>query len=137
MSNIPNSALPRATADTDIESDAEAQVVAAARSIFRWLTDTARDNPKKAIGAGAAVLAGAALAASVPFIAPAKPKAKTTKRKAPAKKATRAKSARARGNGSTASANGASKPKARKPASRAKTAGTRKRSATAAGARAH
>ena len=135
MHTTASKVTPAATAD--IETDAEAQVVAAARSIFRWLTDTARDNPKKAIGAGAAVLAGAALAASVPFIAPAKPKAKTTKRKAPAKKAAKGASARARGNGSAASANGAGKPKARKTASRSRATGARKRSSAATGARAH
>ena len=120
MHTTASKVTPAATAD--IETDAEAQVVAAARSIFRWLTDTARDNPKKAIGAGAAVLAGAALAASVPFIAPAK-------------KAGKSASARTRGNG--ASANGATKPKARKTASRSRAAGTRKRSSAATGARAH
>jgi hypothetical protein len=106
MSFIPNDAMPHATVEALEHHDDERQ---GHRSIFRWLSDTARENPRKAMGAGALVLAGAALAASVPFISPAKPVVRP-KRRAPAKAAAKASSARSRANGG--GANG-SKPKTR------------------------
>jgi len=57
MSRIPNSAIPHAKA-----SEAETTT---GRSAFSQFTDTIRENPKTAIAAGAAVVAGATAAAVI------------------------------------------------------------------------
>lgn len=58
MSSIPNKAMPHAQAETDDQATADASSGA-----FSQLADKAREYPKTAIAAGAAVAAGVAAAA--------------------------------------------------------------------------
>jgi len=74
MSNIPNSAMPRANAPSDTqgkkESGGKAGGKAGGASIKKQagkIADKARDNPKTAIAAGA-VVAGAIAAAAIPLV---------------------------------------------------------------------
>jgi hypothetical protein len=128
MSYIPKNAMPHATIDA-LEEDDPAPGNGH-RSVFRWLSDTARENPKKAMGAGALVLAGAALAASVPFISPAKPK-----RKAAAKRAAKSSSTRSRASGGSADARSGGATDGSKPKARAKTGKASAKPKTAASAK--
>ena len=76
MSTIPNSAMPHAgsaeTADEGGETLTMARRAAdlaqSARTQAGKLVDLARDNPKTAIAAGAALAAGAAAAAAIPLV---------------------------------------------------------------------
>jgi len=76
MSTIPNSAMPHAgpaeTADEGGEtltiSRRAADLAQSARNQAGKLVDLARDNPKTAIAAGAALAAGAAAAAAIPLV---------------------------------------------------------------------
>ena len=65
MSHIPNSAIPHARAKEEPEE----------RSFAGGLRELVRDNPKTAIAAGAAVLAGAVAAAAIPLVKGARAKA--------------------------------------------------------------
>ena len=101
MSTIPSSATPQAGPAEDIEEGGEtltmarraADLAQTARTQAGRLVDLARDNPKTAIAAGAALAAGAAAAAAIPIVraqrrstanGSAAPKAETAK--APARK---------------------------------------------------
>jgi hypothetical protein len=65
MSNIPSSAMPHAQAhDEQTESGGFAE----------GLRELVRDNPKTAMAAGAAVLAGAVAAAAIPLVKGARAK---------------------------------------------------------------
>jgi len=115
MSTIPNSAMPHAGPAADAAATEEggetltmaqraADLAQTARTQAGKLVDLARDNPKTAIAAGAALAAGAAAAAAIPLVrakrrsaanGSAAPKAETAKaparkraapRKSPAKK---------------------------------------------------
>jgi hypothetical protein len=64
MSHIPNSAMPHAApADSGEETKSPSLSDRAGK-----LADKARENPKTAIAAGAAVLAGVAAAAAIPLV---------------------------------------------------------------------
>lgn len=67
MSHIPNSAMPHAkpSEETGNETDGNKKSVSARAA---KLKDKARENPKTAIAAGAAVLAGAVAAVAVPAV---------------------------------------------------------------------
>ncbi len=65
MSSIPNSAMPHARAPDEQEESG---------SFAGGLRDLVRDNPKTAIAAGAAVLAGAVAAAAIPLVKGARAK---------------------------------------------------------------
>ena len=64
MSSIPNSAMPHAQAKEPEESGGFAD----------GLRELVRDNPKTAMAAGAAVLAGAVAAAAIPLVKGARAK---------------------------------------------------------------
>jgi hypothetical protein len=64
MSSIPNSAMPHAQAHDEEEE----------RSFADGVRELVRDNPKTAIAAGAAVLAGAVAAAAIPLVKGARAK---------------------------------------------------------------
>jgi hypothetical protein len=65
MSSIPNSAMPHALAHDEPEESG---------SFAGDLRDLVRDNPKTAMAAGAAVLAGAVAAAAIPLVKGARAK---------------------------------------------------------------
>jgi hypothetical protein len=65
MSSIPNSAMPHAVARDEPEESG---------SFAGGLRGLVRDNPKTAIAAGAAVLAGAVAAAAIPLVKGARAK---------------------------------------------------------------
>jgi hypothetical protein len=65
MSSIPNSAMPHAQAHDEPEPKG---------SFADGVRDLVRDNPKTAIAAGAAVLAGAVAAAAIPLVKGARAK---------------------------------------------------------------
>jgi hypothetical protein len=104
MSTIPNSAMPHAGPSADSEEGGEtltmarraAELAQSARTQAGKLVDLARDNPKTAIAAGAALAAGAAAAAAIPLVrakrrganGAAAPKAQAETAKAPARKRT-------------------------------------------------
>ena len=72
MSHIPNSAMPHA-GGTSAEpaaqpSSTEEKSGTSLKERAGKLADTARANPKTAVAAGAAVLAGAVAAAAIPLI---------------------------------------------------------------------
>jgi len=68
MSSIPNSAMPHAQAKEPEESGGGIGDFAGG------LRDLVRDNPKTAMAAGAAVLAGAVAAAAIPLVKGARAK---------------------------------------------------------------
>ena len=76
MSTIPNSAMPHAGPTEEIEEGGEtltmarraADLAQSARTQAGKFVDLARDNPKTAIAAGAALAAGAAAAAAIPLV---------------------------------------------------------------------
>ncbi len=65
MSNIPNSAIPHAGPAAETETEAETGRSFSER--VAGLAELARDNPKTAIAAGAAVAAGVVAAAAIPL----------------------------------------------------------------------
>jgi hypothetical protein len=65
MSSIPNSAMPHAKAQDAPEESG---------GFAGGLRDLVRDNPKTALAAGAAVLAGAVAAAAIPLVKGARAK---------------------------------------------------------------
>lgn len=67
MSSIPNSAMPHARAQEEPEEGSVANFAGGLR-------DLVRDNPKTAMAAGAAVLAGAVAAAAIPLVKGARAK---------------------------------------------------------------
>ena len=67
MSSIPNSAMPHAVAREEPEESGVANFAGGLR-------DLVRDNPKTAMAAGAAVLAGAVAAAAIPLVKGARAK---------------------------------------------------------------
>ena len=72
MSSIPNSAMPHATESAiqpDVpEGEGGTTLMERATSLASSAADLARDNPKTAIAAGAALLAGAVAAAAIPAV---------------------------------------------------------------------
>jgi hypothetical protein len=68
MSSIPNSAMPHATAEPQQEQGASATLTERAGKIAGQAADYARENPKTAIAAGAALAAGAIAAAAIPLV---------------------------------------------------------------------
>ena len=76
MSTIPNSAMPHAGPSEETEEGGEtltmarraADLAQGARAQAGKLVDYARENPKTAIAAGAALAAGAAAAAAIPLV---------------------------------------------------------------------
>jgi len=73
MSSIPNSAMPHANAaslesDTAEEESFTATLKERAGKLATSATDLARENPKTAIAAGAALFAGAVVAAAIPAV---------------------------------------------------------------------
>ena len=76
MSTIPNSAMPHAGPAEDSDEGGEtltmaqraADLAQGARAQAGKLVDLARENPKTAIAAGAALAAGAAAAAAIPLV---------------------------------------------------------------------
>lgn len=64
MSRIPNSAIPHAQAETETEAETGRGFSARVAD----LAELARDNPKTAIAAGAAVAAGVVAAAAIPLV---------------------------------------------------------------------
>lgn len=64
MSHIPNSAMPHAKPSDENEKETKEKKTVSQRA--GKLKDKARENPKTAIAAGAAVLAGAVAAVAVP-----------------------------------------------------------------------
>jgi hypothetical protein len=65
MSHIPNSAMPHA-APAEPQQDQEGGATLAERA--GKIADYARENPKTAIAAGAALAAGAIAAAAIPLV---------------------------------------------------------------------
>ena len=94
MSSIPNSAMPHAApADDAPEGEGETMTLARrASGQANRLAGLARDNPRTAIAAGAAVAAGVAAAAAIPLVRAARRKGNgaaapaATPAKAPARK---------------------------------------------------
>ena len=76
MSTIPNSAMPHAIPSDETEDGGEtltmarraADLAQGARNQAGKLVDHARENPKTAIAAGAALFAGAVAAAAIPAV---------------------------------------------------------------------
>ncbi|HYE28826.1 MAG TPA: hypothetical protein VEA61_11435 [Allosphingosinicella sp.] len=69
MSHIPNSAMPHAgPAEPQQEQGGAATLSQRAGRIAGQAADYARDNPKTAIAAGAALAAGAIAAAAIPLV---------------------------------------------------------------------
>lgn len=72
MSSIPNSAMPHATESAiqpDVpEGEGGTTLKERAGKLASSAADLARDNPKTAIAAGAALLAGAVAAAAIPAV---------------------------------------------------------------------
>ena len=76
MSTIPNSAMPHAGPTEETEEGGEtltmarraADLAQAARTQAGKLVDLARENPKTAIAAGAAIAAGTAAAVAIPLV---------------------------------------------------------------------
>jgi hypothetical protein len=66
MSSIPNSAMPHAVARDEPEESGA--------GFAGGLRDLVRDNPRTAMAAGAAVLAGAVAAAAIPLVKGARAK---------------------------------------------------------------
>lgn len=66
MSHIPNSAMPHAAPSGETGTDQAKGASLSERA--GKLADKARENPKTAIAAGAAVLAGAVAAAAIPLV---------------------------------------------------------------------
>lgn len=65
MSRIPNSAIPHALA---AETETEAETGRTHSDRVAGLAELARDNPRTAIAAGAAVAAGVVAAAAIPLV---------------------------------------------------------------------
>lgn len=88
MSHIPNSAMPHAGPTAEAEQEGSQTLSDRAGRI----ADIARENPKTAIAAGAALLAGAVAAAAIPLVRSRKASAKsgssTPRKKATTKKTT-------------------------------------------------
>jgi hypothetical protein len=69
MSTIPNSAMPHAGPAEDADEGGETLTMARrAADLAQRAVELARDNPKTAIAAGAALAAGAAAAAAIPLV---------------------------------------------------------------------
>jgi hypothetical protein len=73
MSNIPSSAMPHAKAGDDSGNDSQQEqggptISERAGKIREQATDYARENPKTAIAAGAALAAGVIAAAAIPLV---------------------------------------------------------------------
>ena len=72
MSNIPSSAMPHAKASETSESQQEkgggASISKRAGKLAEQAGDYARENPKTAIAAGAALAAGVIAAAAIPLV---------------------------------------------------------------------
>jgi hypothetical protein len=66
MSNIPNSAMPHAKSQSDNNDGQSGQTTMSDRA--GKIADVARDNPKTAIAAGAAIVAGVVAAAAIPMV---------------------------------------------------------------------
>lgn len=67
MSHIPNSAMPHA-GTTEPQQEQGATLTERAGKIASQAADYARENPKTAIAAGAALAAGAIAAAAIPLV---------------------------------------------------------------------
>lgn len=70
MSNIPSSAMPHAKASEESQQDQAGGATLSERAgkIRDQATDYARENPKTAIAAGAALAAGVIAAAAIPLV---------------------------------------------------------------------
>jgi hypothetical protein len=69
MSHIPNSAMPHAgTTEPQQEQGGSATLTERAGKLGQQAADYARENPKTAIAAGAALAAGAIAAAAIPLV---------------------------------------------------------------------
>jgi len=70
MSNIPSSAMPHAKASEESQQDQAGGPTISERAgkIREQATDYARENPKTAIAAGAALAAGVIAAAAIPLV---------------------------------------------------------------------
>ena len=66
MSNIPNSAMPRAKASAEGENKQGA--AASIKKQAGKIADKAKENPKTAIAAGAVVASAVAAAAAIPLV---------------------------------------------------------------------
>src|SRR5687767_6485199 len=66
MSHIPNSAIPHAVDTTELEGPRESGSSLTQRA--GKIADMARANPRTAMAAGAAAIAGVAAAATLPFL---------------------------------------------------------------------
>jgi hypothetical protein len=83
MSSIPNSAMPHATESAiqpDVpEGEGGTTLMDRASKLASSAADLARDNPKTAIAAGAALFAGAVAAAAIPAVRARKSSTRTAK----------------------------------------------------------
>lgn len=70
MSNIPSSAMPHAKASEDKQQEqgVAATITERAGKLAEQAGDYARENPKTAIAAGAALAAGVIAAAAIPLV---------------------------------------------------------------------
>ena len=68
MSHIPNSAMPHATAEPQQDQGGTATLTERAGELAGKAADYARENPKTAIAAGAALAAGVIAAAAIPLV---------------------------------------------------------------------
>jgi hypothetical protein len=94
MSNIPSSAMPHAKAseESQQEQGGGATLSERAGKIREQATDYARENPKTAIAAGAALAAGVIAAAAIPLVRGRSGSAGGAKKSGGAKKTTAKKS---------------------------------------------
>ena len=68
MSNIPSSAMPHAKAAEEPQQEQGATLSERAGKLAEQAGDYARENPKTAIAAGAALAAGVIAAAAIPLV---------------------------------------------------------------------
>lgn len=86
MSHIPNAAIPHAGPAAELEAEAGGQTLMERASTEAGrIVDLARDNPRTAMAAGAAVAAGVVAAAAIPLVRAARRKSDGGA-KAPARK---------------------------------------------------
>lgn len=74
MSHIPNSAMPHAASAEDAKEETSPSLKQRAGKLAGKARDSARANPKTAIAAGAALVAGAVAAAAIPKVRAARAK---------------------------------------------------------------
>lgn len=109
MSHIPNSAMPHAGPDPEMQEEEARRSSLSERA--GWAAEKARENPKTSIAAGAAMIVGAIAAAAVPFI---RARNKANGKSAAAKKQTASAPTAGKSSAAPKAANSAGKSRAKK-----------------------